>query len=141
MGLPGIDVNLLAVLVAAIASIIIGSLWYSPLLFGNTWIKLMGFSKRDMEKAKQKGMAGSYFVTLIASIVMGYVMAYLIYFMSVAIVIDGIMLGVLAWLGFIVPLLIGNVLWDGKPMKLFFIHAFYWLVNVIVMSAILTAWK
>ena len=50
------SVNYLAVVVAAVVSIIIGSLWYSPLLFGNVWMRLQRFTKKDMDKAKQKGM-------------------------------------------------------------------------------------
>ena len=47
-------VNYLAVLVAAIVSMVIGGLWYSPLLFGNVWMKLSGITQKDVEKAKKK---------------------------------------------------------------------------------------
>lgn len=45
------NVNYLAVLVAAIASMILGYLWYGP-LFGNMWKQLMGFTDKDMKKMK-----------------------------------------------------------------------------------------
>ena len=34
--------SVLSVLVAAAAVYILGALWYSPVLFGNKWITLMG---------------------------------------------------------------------------------------------------
>jgi hypothetical protein len=33
-----IDINYVAVFVAALASMIIGAAWYSPILFGKEWI-------------------------------------------------------------------------------------------------------
>jgi len=47
-------VNLLAVLVAAVATMIVGFLWYSPLLFAKPWMTLMGYDPND--KTKQEEM-------------------------------------------------------------------------------------
>ena len=55
MALPSVTVNYVAVVGAAVVSFIIGMLWYSPLLFGNAWMKAGGFSKKDINKAKKKG--------------------------------------------------------------------------------------
>ena len=41
--------NVWAVLAAAIASMILGGLWYSPLLFANAWMRASGVTE---EKAK-----------------------------------------------------------------------------------------
>jgi hypothetical protein len=53
------EINYLAVLVAALVSMVIGGLWYSPLLFGNIWMKLSGITQKDVEKAKKQGMMKS----------------------------------------------------------------------------------
>jgi hypothetical protein len=42
------EVNYLAVLLAAAATMIIGFLWYSPILFGNVWMKQIGLKAEDM---------------------------------------------------------------------------------------------
>ena len=44
------DVKLWAVLVAAVASVMIGSIWYSPPVFGTTWMKLAGIREKNMQK-------------------------------------------------------------------------------------------
>ena len=49
-----LEVNYLAVLVAAIVNMVVGALWYSPLLFGKAWMKLTGFNKKQLKKAKEK---------------------------------------------------------------------------------------
>ena len=140
MGLPSIDVNLVSVLVAAVISVVFGGLWYSSILFGNIWIKQMGFTKKEMKKASEKSRK-KYFVTFIGSVITAYILAYLIYFMGVGRIFEGAMLGLLIWVGFIVPLSVGAVLWEGKSMKLFFINIFYWAINLILMGIILTVWR
>ena len=54
------EVNLLAVLVSGVAAMVIGALWYSPLLFGKLWMNGMGFTEAKMKEMKEKGMAASY---------------------------------------------------------------------------------
>lgn len=44
-----------AVLGAAIASMILGFLWYGP-LFGNAWMRLSGMTEADKAAAQKKGM-------------------------------------------------------------------------------------
>jgi hypothetical protein len=43
-------VNLLAVLACAIAGMVVGFLWYSPMLFANPWMRLMGYDPNDKAK-------------------------------------------------------------------------------------------
>jgi hypothetical protein len=45
-------VNLLAVLVAAISTIVGGFLWYSPMLFARPWTALMGYNPDDKAAPK-----------------------------------------------------------------------------------------
>ncbi|MEK6935014.1 MAG: DUF1761 domain-containing protein [Nanoarchaeota archaeon] len=132
-------VNLLAVLVAGIAYFIIGGLWYS-LLFGKVWMNLMGFTKKDIEKAKQGGMAKKYVINFISALVPGYMLAYILDFLKVSTVGNGVMIGVMVWLGFIATTTLGVVLWEGKPFKLYLLNNGYHLVSLVVMGAILGAW-
>ena len=58
-------INYLAVLVSAIIGMIIGALWYSPLLFGKLWMKLSGMTEKQLNEAKKKGMGKMYLVAFI----------------------------------------------------------------------------
>lgn len=51
------NINFLAVLVSALASFAIGSLWYSPLLFGKAWQKAVGLTD---EKIKSSNMIKTF---------------------------------------------------------------------------------
>ena len=53
--LPAIDLNYWAVLVSAVASMTIGALWYSPILFGKIWMNLMKIDLKSMDKMEDKG--------------------------------------------------------------------------------------
>ena len=137
-------INYLAVLVAAIASIVIGFVWYGP-LFGKPWMKIMGMSKESMDKTKQKEMMKSYLLMTIGSLVTAYVLAHTTEFAMAYTrtygVTGGLMSGFWTWLGFMAPLHMHDQLWGGKPWKLFMITAGYSLVNMLVMGMILATWR
>ena len=70
------DINYWAVLVAAIAQFVIGMAWYSPMLFGKTWMKEMGLTDKDMKASKEKGMMKEMVIALISALVMAYVLSH-----------------------------------------------------------------
>ena len=49
-----LEINLVAVIIASVANMALGYLWYSPTLFGKEWIQLMGYTKESLEKTKAK---------------------------------------------------------------------------------------
>ena len=138
-----VDINYLAVLVAAISNMVLGFLWYGP-FFGKSWMKLMNLDKKKMEEAKKKGMGKTYALAFVGALVMAYVLAHAIVFASAYLDVDGISAGLMAgfwnWLGFIVPVMLGMVLWDNKPWKLYFLNVGYYLVSLLVMGVILAVW-
>ena len=123
------------VIFAALASFIFGWLFYSPVLFGNLWLKYSGISMAEAKKMHAQGMAGKMFIGFVASIVTAW---FLLMFMT-----D---FGVSAWditwkiwLGFLVSTtLIGGVLWENKRIELFFLNAIYWLLNIGIMAWVVT---
>ena len=66
------QVNFIAVLLCGIASLVLGGIWYSPLLFANAWQRAAGLSD---EQAKSGNMAvifgGAFVLSLIAAYVFG----------------------------------------------------------------------
>ncbi len=138
--MPTIDINYWAVLVAAFASYVIGALWYSPLLFGKAWMELMGFTEKDMQDAKKKGMAKKYGIMFVSTLVMSYVLAHVVDYTESTTVIAGAQAGFWIWLGFIAPVSLGSVLWEGKSWTLWLINASYYLVVLLIMGAVLAVW-
>lgn len=135
--LPG--VSLVAVLIAAVASMVLGMLWYSPALFGKKWMKLMKFSPQKMKAMKSKdqhAMIGGFVIALVTA----YVLAYFVSLAGAATLMAGAMIGFLAWLGFAATIMAGSVLWEGKSINLYYLNAAYWLVSLTMQGAILAVW-
>jgi len=67
------NLNLLAVLVAAVSTMVVGFLWYSPILFAKPWMREMGYDPDDKAKVqemqKSAGLAylGSFIVSLVSA--------------------------------------------------------------------------
>lgn len=140
MAIPNVDINYLAVLLSAVVSMIIGSLWYSPIMFGNIWMKSGGLTQKDMEKAKKKGMGKLYFAAFIGALVIAFILAHFVQYVTANNFVEGMQTGFWLWLGFVAPVLLGSVLWESKPVKYYLINVAYWLVNLILMGGILAAW-
>ncbi|MEK7201885.1 MAG: DUF1761 domain-containing protein [Patescibacteria group bacterium] len=136
-----ITINYLAVVVSAIAAMVVGYLWYGP-LFGRQWRHLMGVTKESMS---QKFMTQTYTIMFISVLVMAGVLAHnLVFgsaFLNLSGVTAGIQVGFWNWLGFVVPVSLGTVLWERKPWKLWFINAGYYLVVMVKMGIILALWQ
>ncbi|MBI5644836.1 DUF1761 domain-containing protein [Candidatus Kaiserbacteria bacterium] len=141
-----VPINYLAVIVAAIANMVLGFLWYGP-LFGKTWSHLMGWGEMTPDKmaAMQKKARLGYAVSFVGALVMAFVLAHALVFASTYLKVEGVHAGLAAgfwnWLGFVAPVTVGAVLWDGKPWKLWFINAGYYLVTLLIMGEILALWK
>jgi uncharacterized protein DUF1761 len=139
-----VPVNYLAVLVAAVASFALGGLWYGP-LFGKQWAALMGWSKEAMEAAKAQGMAKGYALTAVGSLVMAFVLSHTVIFAMAFLgssgVWAGIMTGFWNWLGFVAPVTLGSVLWEGKSWKLWTLNNAFYIVSMCVMGVILAVWQ
>lgn len=129
-------INYLAVLIAAIVFMIIGSLWYSPLLFGKLWMKLSGLSKKDIDKAKKKGMGKIYLAAFIGSIITALVLEYLIDILGYNDFITGAFSGLIIWI-FIAVVMLNGVLWEGKSVALYLINILYQFVALILTGGIL----
>ena len=133
-------VNYTAVLAAAAASMAIGFLWYSPLLFGKQWMKLAGLTEKKLEEAKKKGMVKAYGAMTLGALVSAFVLAHFINFAAAYTPLDGALVGFWLWLGFVVPTMAGDVLFGGKPFKLYLINVGHTLVGLLVAGAILAVW-
>ena len=141
--ITAVPVNYWAVIVATIASMVMGFVWYGP-LFGKAWIKEMGWTEEAMAAAKAKGMAKQYALMALGSLVMSFVLAHAVVFASSYMQVTGLSAGLQAgfwnWLGFIVPVTLSSVLWEGKSWKLWFLNIGYYLVALLVMGSILAIW-
>ncbi len=134
------NINLLAVLVAAVAVFAIGMVWYSPALLGRQWMTAHGYTP-DKLAAMKATVSRAYVVSFVCYLVMGAALAVLIRAVSIGSIAGGIRMGGLVWLGFAAPLGLTANMFSEKPLATWLIDAGYQLVYLIAMGAILAAWR
>lgn len=135
-----IPINYLAVIAAAVMNIVVASLWYGPFL-GKQWMKLSGMTSEKLAEAKKKGMGASYGIALGASLVMAYVLSALVGSLGATAAPEGAKIAFWVWLGFLATSQLDVVLWEKRPKELYLINTTYRLVSLVLMGALLAAWK
>jgi hypothetical protein len=135
-------VNVWSVLVAAVATMILGFLWYSPLLFAKPWTLAMGYDPNDKAKMDEmrKGAGKLYGITFVASLISAFVLAKIIDVTTVNSALYGMKIGFAVWLGFVTTVQLTSTLFKKRPTKLYLIDTGYQLVCYLVMGAILAKW-
>lgn len=130
-----------AVLVSALASMVIGSVWYGP-LFGKTFRVAMGMDKWSPEKqaAMKKSMGLSFALQFVASLIMFYVLAKFISGAGPMTMHTALMTAFWTWLGFVVPVKLGDAIWGGSR-TLFWLAVSNMFVTLLVAGAIIGAWR
>jgi hypothetical protein len=138
-----LGVNLWAVLVSALATMVAGFLWYSPMLFAKPWTILMGYDPNDKAKLAemQKSAGPSYAMSLVASILSAIVLGKVIYVAHVTSALYGMKIGFAVWLGFVTTVQLTNTLFMRQPFKLYLINTGYQLVCYLAMGGILGGWR
>lgn len=134
--MPTIDlaqINLLAVAAAGVAHMVVGLVWFSRRLFGDVWMELTG---RDLTPAR-----AWLPVAAVGHLAIAFVLAIFIGATGATTLLGGVVVGVLVWLGFVVTLEIGELVWEKIPLKLFLVRIGNHLVALSVAGAILGAWR
>ncbi|OGG53544.1 hypothetical protein A3H16_02125 [Candidatus Kaiserbacteria bacterium RIFCSPLOWO2_12_FULL_53_8] len=132
-----VEVTFWPILAAGTASVLIGWVWYHPKVFGSVWMRLNNVTPEQVERGKKR-MPLYAFVALLASMLVAWVMNYVGIAFGIYDWVGAVFeLALWSWLGFVVPTLLGQVLWEQKPIKLYLINVLYWLVSFVVMALIL----
>ena len=128
------EVNYLAVLIATIITMVLGFLWYSPVLFGNLWIKQMGLKREEMSG----GSSMSYILTMLTALVGTFVLALILTMIGEVTILTGLIVGCLV--GISVSVKIGmNFLFENRGIGLYLITIGYHLVSYMIAGIILGA--
>ena len=128
-------------LVASVISFAIGALWYSPVLFGKQWMELNKIDSSNMSADKKKGMWKLYVAQFVCTLIMFYVLSFIIAAADMIGWSSGALTGFLVWVGFVATNALSSFIWERKPMKLVLISSVSILINLVIGGAIIGAWK
>lgn len=128
------QVDYLAVVIATVAVMALGFIWYSPVLFGNLWSNQLGKKKDDMSN----GGPLTYGLTALTALIGSWILALLLTLEDETSLASGIAVGLL--LGIAVSVKIGmNYLFEGRKLGLFLITTGYHLVSLLIAGLIIGA--
>lgn len=160
------EFNFLAVLVAALVTLLVGFIWYNPKVFGTIWMKESGMTE---EKAKQGNMLKIFGLTFFYSFMLAFIMPALTVHQMGALgmiggpeFIDkalpsyaafmadygdafrtyhhGALHGFTSGLFIALPITCINGLFEQKSWKYMLINAGYWIVSMTIMGAVVCRW-
>jgi len=131
-----IAINWLALIVAVIARMVLGAVWYSPPLFVKPWLAASGMSEAQMKAGLPKALT----FDLVGTIVMAFVLVHAVKYAGAQGIAQGAAVGFLNWLGFVAVTTLSATLHEHRPFKLWLINNGYQLVALLIMGAILAAW-
>src|SRR5436189_1970223 len=139
--MPTANINILAVLVAAVLTIVLGAVWYSPVLFAKQWMAAQGHTPEALEQMKRKGMVRAYTVSFLCYLVMAHVVALLASYTQAATFVQGLWLGFLLWLGFAATICLTANVFSNNPIAVWVIDAGYQLAYLLLMGVVVALWK
>lgn len=148
VGVELTDINWIALVIAFVAAVVLGFIWYSPKLpTGRIWMREMKFDASTKPNSKQ--MARGLILMIIGTFFLMFVFQhnFLAYRDSYRLdkarldtagltMADGLMGGLFTWMGFFLPVGLSSIGWENKTWSLFFVNQGYYLVNMLMIGAI-----
>jgi Protein of unknown function (DUF1761) len=138
-----LTINLLAVIVAAVAAFVLGFLFHGPVT-GKLWMKLANIHPTGNEKLKD--MIPQMLWNLLTNFVTAYVLAVIYLYASTSPFSNGmgaatgVCVALWVWFGFLATTTSIDVIWMGRSFKLWLFEVVCSLIVMVVMGGIIGSW-
>jgi hypothetical protein len=116
-----------------------GGLWYSSVLFGKAWMTLRGMDRAGVSRPTMR--AREILAEFARGLLVAVVLARFVVLLGVVNWLGALYLGFAVWIGFQATSIVGSVIHENYPWKLYAIHTGDALVKTLVMAAILSVWR
>ena len=130
-------INHLAVFVCALLSLVIGALWYSPLLFFKAWQRQTGLTDEQIARAKP---IKTYSLTLLLAWIISYNLAFFLGAPGTTWRF-GVIAGLLAGVGWVATMFVIISLFEQRSLKYMLINCGYITVYFGLIGFVLGIWR
>ena len=134
------SINYIAVILATLSSMVIGSIWYTPKVFGNYWMKAANITP----SGKASDAIRPIVITVVVSFITAWVLAGAAYisfdFYGGSFLVNSLLTGFILWAGFTAARFITHDAFDGRPTGLTVLNVAHELVTIMVMALIIGVW-
>jgi hypothetical protein len=125
-------VNWIAVVVAAVASMALGFVWY--MVLGNQWMGALGKTREQIMASGNQ--AAPFIIAFLMQLVMAYSLAlFTPRLMGSTTLVNGLIVGFHVWLGFVITSMIINHRYQGSKWSLTLIDGGY-LLGVLLVEGV-----
>jgi hypothetical protein len=130
----GTEIHWLAVIIAGVAGFMVGGIWYGA-LFSKAWMAARGVTPESVDKSNATTL---FAITAVLDVVMAFFMDHVLgtYNPSPDFSLTLMIAGGLA-LGFVIPAMLVNYLYQQATVKLMLIDAGHWFFAFVAMGAVL----
>jgi hypothetical protein len=133
-------INYLAVIAATLSTMVVGSIWYAPKVFGNYWMKSAG--------VKPSGRASDAVVPIVITVLVSFVTAWVLagavyisqYFYHGSFLLNSLATAGILWAGFTAARFVTHDAFDRRPSGLTILNIAHELVTVLIMALIIGVW-
>ncbi|MBH0008977.1 DUF1761 domain-containing protein [Salinibacterium sp. SWN1162] len=134
------EINYIAVILATLSSMIVGTIWYSPRVFGNYWMKAAGITPSGNAADALRPIV----VTIIVSFITAWVLAGAAFiafdFYGGSFFVNTLLTSIVLWGGFTAARFITHDQFDGRPNGLTVLNVSHEFVTIVVMALIIGVW-
>jgi len=131
------EINFWAVLLATLSSMVIGSFWYTPKVFGNYWMRVAKVSP-DVDR---KSAVRAILITLVVSFISAWVLAgssaIAQEFYGGSFLANCLITAAILWAGFTAARFITHDAFEGRPAGLTVLNIAHELFTLLVMALII----
>jgi hypothetical protein len=128
-----------ALVVAMLASFLFDAAWFS--FFLKPWLAGIDRTMEWLMSQPHVTPPVQYAVALLSAFVTAAVLSICIQVSGEQTLLRGIKVGAVLWLGFIATTFATNYIFEIRPLSLYAINTGYTLIDLVLMGAIVGAWK
>jgi hypothetical protein len=134
------EINYWAVILATLSSMVVGSIWYTPKVFGDYWMKAANITP----SGNASDAIRPILTTLVVSFVTAWVLAGAAYiswdFYGGSFFVNSLLTAIILWAGFTAARFITHDAFDGRPAGLTVLNVAHEFVTLVIMSLIIGVW-
>ena len=159
------EINFLALFVAALSTLAVGFVWYNPKVFGTIWMKESGVTAEQMKGSNMLLIFGtSFFYAILISLILQMLTIHQFgalgmiggdpavakpsyhsfmadYGTSFRTFKHGALHGFMTGLFLALPIIGTNALYERRSFKYTLVNGGFWIVCLTIMGGIICAWK
>jgi hypothetical protein len=128
------EINWWAVIAATLSTMVVGTIWYAPKVFGNWW-----------EKAAKVEMKGSAVTAIIITVIVSFISAWVLAgaaaiaqeFYGGSFLVNSIITALILWAGFTAARFITHDAFENRPRMLTLLNISHELVTFLIMALII----